>query len=206
MLRIVHAIYAEAAFLYFCRRLEYDIAKWQRPNRLIFAAVDNMCHGLLAFLSWLVLVVVYRRKDIIFFGAVSFVLGSLMDIDHFLEAGSLKLERALSLPRRPIFHNTPLTFLLSILLYTAVKVISNDQKLAVLSSLCLFNAWITHQLRDALRRGLWMYPVMANREPLSMFCYLSYLLVLFLFELFVLEMFYYSSKNGVNVEEFSFIL
>ena len=110
-----------------------------------------------------------------------------MDLDHFLSAKSFKLDKALSLPSRPPFHNTPLTFLLAFVIYIAVYWTVNDQKLSLMSALSLVNAWISHQLRDALRRGLWLYPVMPDTEPLSMPQYLSALFCLFFLEFVILE-------------------
>ena len=123
-----------------------------------------------------------------------------MDLDHFIAARSLKLHQATSLQKRPLLHNTPLTFVITIGVYATFKWTFGDQKFAVLSSLCLFNAWITHQLRDALRRGLWLYPIWTDTAALSISSYLMCLLVLFLFEVVVLEAIFKSFETIAIVD------
>ncbi|CAM9941008.1 unnamed protein product [Ascophyllum nodosum] len=93
--------------------------------------------------------------------------GSLLDVDHFLAGGSLRLKNAMSLAKRPWGHC--LAFL--VLATLIASVLTHNKRVA--ASVLLAGA--SHQLRDATRRGLWLYaPRGPKTQPLG---YPLYLLV-----------------------------
>ncbi len=81
-------------------------------------------------------------------------LSTALDADHLAAAGSLSLTRALSLSSRPWGHSVPFA-LAGVLLAHALGRRGVLPHAAVLVA-C---AWGTHQLRDAVRRGLWCPPL-----------------------------------------------
>ena len=56
------------------------------------------------------------------------MLGSILDLDHFLAARSFSLGAATSLSKRPFLHNTPLVFAIAILTYLSVKWITTGMR------------------------------------------------------------------------------
>lgn len=78
-------------------------------ERLVRALMDNASHFTVAFLSWFIATyqvdssstTSFSFKGIFFAG----LMASIIDIDHFLAAGSMRLESAISLPKRPFLHN-----------------------------------------------------------------------------------------------------
>jgi hypothetical protein len=73
------------------------------PDRALWAILDNTIHALVAFLLLLPLFLLrIRSLAVPLLGAV---LASLIDLDHFVAAGSFSLRDALSLPCRPWTHS-----------------------------------------------------------------------------------------------------
>lgn len=87
-------------------------------------------------------------------------LSSLLDIDHFLEAKSWSLFDATHLSHRPFGHSLLFIFIF-ILVY---MLISKDK----LSSLRLFLCWFSHQLRDSIKHGLWIGPMLGSTPLLTL--------------------------------------
>ncbi len=83
-------------------------------------------------------------------------LGSLLDLDHFLRAGKLSLAAATHLPAsqgqpgggRPLGHALPVALLAALAVGTLLR---SRRAGAVVAA-----AFLSHQLRDATRRGLWL--------------------------------------------------
>ncbi|XP_053687897.1 transmembrane protein 267 [Sabethes cyaneus] len=128
----------------------------QKPH-LLRAVIDNASHAFIGLIA--TEIVVHHYKDQLakhqMYGliATGFVLSSVIDLDHFIEAKSLHLEDATSLNRRPFLHNSSI-FL--VLLGSIIVAVGLQQH--VILSLWLsvtFVAFFTHQLRDAIRRGFW---------------------------------------------------
>ncbi|CAM9177685.1 unnamed protein product [Scytosiphon promiscuus] len=84
-------------------------------------------------------------------------VGSLLDLDHFFAAGSLRLSKATGLAGRPWGHCVMALFVLAL----ATAALTHNARAAVAS----FVAGSSHQLRDATRRGLWMYPPRGPKTP-----------------------------------------
>lgn len=58
-------------------------------SHLFRALADNLAHGLIGLFS--AAVVVAENKDNIYLAFICFILSSLIDVDHFIAARSLKL-------------------------------------------------------------------------------------------------------------------
>lgn len=145
------------------------------------AVLDSATHAALSGLAWLT-ASLYAR------GAVSPLLlvcatglGSAVDADHFLAARSLSLSRATSRSRRPPAHSALL--LAACVAVTALcqpwlarwlrrrvpraygpSVTSAASHLPAL----VLAAWGAHLLRDAARRGVWLWPL-GSTAPLGGF-------------------------------------
>lgn len=88
---------------------------------------------------------------------------SLLDVDHFLAAASLRLNDAMTLSTRPFGHAV-------LFVVTSVAIVR-----AVLPSsdawLLLAVAWGSHHLRDSIKRGLWLAPFGSTpRVPYPLYC------------------------------------
>ncbi|CAM9582329.1 unnamed protein product, partial [Discosporangium mesarthrocarpum] len=88
-------------------------------------------------------------------------LGSFVDLDHFVAAGSLRLSQALGLAARPWGHSILALFLG----VSDFPPLSSYPPMLSLFRGRLFGheeyvvfSGASHQLRDATRRGLWMWP------------------------------------------------
>ncbi|CAM9693075.1 unnamed protein product [Ectocarpus sp. 12 AP-2014] len=84
-------------------------------------------------------------------------VGSALDLDHFLAAGSVRLSRATALGGRPWGHCVAALIVAAF----AVAALTRNARAAV----CVFSAGATHQLRDSTRRGLWLYPPRGPKTP-----------------------------------------
>ena len=80
----------------------------------------------------------------------SLIIGSLVDSDHFVSAGSLSLFSATHLQSRPYGHCLLFTVVSSILVFN----ISRRLRFGML----VFTSQFVHLLRDSVRRGLWLWP------------------------------------------------
>jgi hypothetical protein len=91
-------------------------------------------------------------------GALAALASVGMDGDHFVQAGRLSLRAALSLPARPFAHS--LAFLL--LAVAAAAAAAQRSLLPPWAPHLLAVALGGHQLRDSLKRGLWLGPTAAS--------------------------------------------
>lgn len=78
----------------------------------------------------------------------SMLVGVIIDIDHFVEARSLSLFAATHLNHRPIGHS----LLCCIVVVLMVRLMLKDSR----TSHLVLSGYVTHLLRDATRRGLWI--------------------------------------------------
>ena len=80
---------------------------------------------------------------------------------------------ALGLPKRPLGHCLPVAAALAAGLgVSLVKGLGLAPVEGVRGSLLFFTAWFTHQLRDSIRRGLWLCPWVSLR-PTPYWLYLT---------------------------------
>lgn len=122
-----------------------------------------------------------RMKEV----AAAACAGSLLDLDHFLAARSTHLGDALSLPQRPVGHCLTTLLLGTGVVYLLLRMARAGACCCLASCRCprhsreqqqsltcrppasaplrwaalLGTATLSHQLRDAVRRGLWLCPL-----------------------------------------------
>ncbi|CAM9617294.1 unnamed protein product [Laminaria digitata] len=84
-------------------------------------------------------------------------IGSLLDVDHFLAAGSFRLSQATGLSNRPWCHSVVALFVAALV----TSILTYNRRAAA----AVFSAGASHQLRDATRRGLWLYPPRGPKTP-----------------------------------------
>ena len=93
------------------------------------------------------------------------VIGSMLDLDHFIAAKSFSLFSATHLQNRPFGHNLFFIFILSLIIFLFFS---------KRFSLLFFTATFNHLSRDALRRGYTLTPFSPLSTPnISYFIYLS---------------------------------
>ncbi|CAL1543004.1 unnamed protein product [Lymnaea stagnalis] len=147
-------------------------------SHLVRALVDSLTHALVGALVWAfvensALLNDWKKWLNCFFCAV---LAASVDSDHFLAAGSLNLENALHLERRPPFHNTSIIPVIVLLcwIFRHYKPYLNYFPLMFLTS------WLSHHLRDANHRGLWLAPFgHTSTLPFYLYVFLIVLLAFF---------------------------
>jgi len=142
------------------------------------AVVDNGAHGLIAFCSWNVVVLPRNLFDVSEFlpSCLCAFLACFIDVDHFLLASSWSLSAATSLDRRPPFHTSiPLVSLSAFVgclrKYYDWETAEGRTRFgsgwpgwsAILGPMALV-AVTTHHARDALRRGIWLWPFHSTRH------------------------------------------
>ncbi|KAL8574495.1 hypothetical protein ACOMHN_060165 [Nucella lapillus] len=139
------------------------------------ALADTLIHGAVGVVSWAVVVMPGLSVDRWGQCMMCGMMASLIDLDHFWQAGSFELKSAISLQRRPPFHSTSLVLLLSALLWV-VSLVFRLAALRKVTLMCLV-AWLSHHLRDASRRGLW-FPPLGSTPPLPYAVYIGGTVVL----------------------------
>jgi len=117
-------------------------------DALLRALVDSTAHASVAGIGWGAATWPAQSQSN-YIGEVflSAILASLVDLDHFIAAGSIDLKAAISLPARPFAHSV--TFILSSAVVAAIA-------LGPRRGLLLMHAWLSHNLRDSHRRGFWL--------------------------------------------------
>lgn len=145
------------------------------PARLANALADTSTHASVSALQWLLLTrhaPALREHAGPLFLAAAACMGSAIDVDHFLAARSLSLQDAVSLPTRPLLHATAALLALVAAVFVLFRRTRALQPWVWLP-LMAATAILSHHLRDAHRRGLWLWPL-----PLSLpVPYPAYLLV-----------------------------
>lgn len=91
-------------------------------------------------------------------GVAAAAVSCSLDVDHFIAARSLSIKDATSLPSRPFGH--------AVLFIPAVAAVVSLLAHPVYA-LMIVTSWGSHQLRDGLRRGLWLWPA-GSTPPLSL--------------------------------------
>jgi hypothetical protein len=158
-----------------------DIFVINNPSGQIL--LDEICHGVTGLLIWnailcedfvgldehaLSIFFVYKRKHVKEL-LLAVLMACAVDVDHFIAAASLHLSDATNLQARPFGHAFIFIFAASLVSYLIFK----STRLAWQT----FTALLCHQLRDALRRGLWLWPLKFSTPAFSLCavlaCYLS---------------------------------
>ncbi|VDM17006.1 unnamed protein product [Hydatigera taeniaeformis] len=148
--------------------------------------LETFAHAFTGSVFWIAFLVELLEPRSLRFVAESAFFSALvavsMDIDHFIAAGSISINvsvncAALSLPGRPFLHWSGCLVVLVVALFVG----SFMAKHHLFTVPCLARqivdagwvtlvAWTSHQLRDSLRRGLWLWP-----PPRSLLSPLGYL-------------------------------
>ncbi|KAK0173420.1 hypothetical protein PV328_006618 [Microctonus aethiopoides] len=138
---------------------------------VIRAICDNLTHGLVAGISWLLITVINQHSIIKNIPSIALctAMSSLIDVDHFIEAQSWRLNAATNLERRPILHCTTIPILLWSLLQHISKIYEST-KLSNFSWILLIS-FLSHHIRDATRRGLWLAPF-GSTKPIPYYLYI----------------------------------
>lgn len=140
------------------------------------AILDNMVHGMVGFFSWAVVIGMQLKCKDILQCILCLLLACLVDVDHFLAAGSLRLKDALSLPARPPFHATTIIPVITAFLYI-ISMLFPVQSNIYLICFTFFIAWTSHHIRDSTRRGLWL-PPFGSTPSLPYTLYICLILIL----------------------------
>lgn len=154
------------------------------------AFFDNGTHAVVAVISWLIVCVCCKYKStsqICIESITCGIIASLIDLDHFLVARALNLkvriyflckifyvfifQAATNLRGRPPLHCTTVPLLICTSLYLLGSLLHIQFLNRV--SLLIFTAFLSHHIRDANRRGFWLYPL-GSTQSLSKFFYLSF--------------------------------
>ncbi len=160
------------------------------PNSFLKIAIDSICHQLVSFMSWKIFLIAcpfrqspatrlsnfslvslkpssiwLEENSTLLEGLLAWLLGGLIDIDHFISAKSFTLFGATHLTSRPVGHSVlcillmPTLFSLTEWILFRVLRFPLSATLPVRVSLVMIVSFTSHQLRDASRRGLllWSY-------------------------------------------------
>lgn len=140
------------------------------------AIIDSFTHGIIGSLSWLIVLfrtqsarnyIINHNVELILSGCFA----SIIDLDHFITARSLRLSDAMSLGvRRPPLHATSLLLGVICPLLVTGKIIKSD--ILIRLSLLILVAVGSHHIRDAVRRGLW-FPPFGSTPPIPHIAYLA---------------------------------
>lgn len=129
-------------------------------NPDVRALIDNCGHIGTAIISWFIVRsckgLILTDRLVVLESLVCGMLSGGLDVDHFIEARSLSISDATSLPNRPFLHCSSLLIVV-FLMMLALSLCYRIGSLHTFSFLCL-TAWTTHHLRDGLRHGLWFCP------------------------------------------------
>ncbi|XP_055626058.1 transmembrane protein 267 [Toxorhynchites rutilus septentrionalis] len=148
----------------------------QKPPSLK-AVIDNITHAIIGLIVSEIAVRHFKdqvgRNEFYLLVGFGCLLSSWIDLDHFIEARSFHLHDATNLKNRPFLHNSMIFLVLIILTISAT--IAQDSLPVSLWLAVTFIAFFTHQLRDAIRRGLWFRgPYLNyNTAPVFYWVYIS---------------------------------
>ncbi|KAF7282014.1 hypothetical protein GWI33_003675 [Rhynchophorus ferrugineus] len=138
-----------------------DYLVLRQSNAAAKALFDNATHAIIGSLCWTLFYINSNKigvsaKYIIFEIAICALIASMIDLDHFIAAKSFSLKDATRLKNRPFLHCTTLP----LVVFMILAVISYSLQWNSLKrfALLLLTAFISHHIRDATRRGLWLYP------------------------------------------------
>nr|XP_002739951.1 PREDICTED: transmembrane protein C5orf28 homolog [Saccoglossus kowalevskii] len=126
-------------------------------NATLRAITDNAGHALIGFCTWSAVSGLDTTNSVLQ-SILCGVFASILDIDHFISAKSLKLKDAVSLPSRPLFHATSLIPVIASVIALIEYFCAGKYRLKPVW-LIFTTAWLSHHLRDAVRRGLWFWPI-----------------------------------------------
>uniref|UniRef100_K3X9A3 Transmembrane protein 267 n=1 Tax=Globisporangium ultimum (strain ATCC 200006 / CBS 805.95 / DAOM BR144) TaxID=431595 RepID=K3X9A3_GLOUD len=134
--------------------------EFMKDYKLFRHLVDSGAHGAVSFCCYGIYLCQCER-----------VTASLLDVDHFIAAGSFSISGATHLKHRPFGH--AVTFIVAVIA-TVWSCSSKRTLQARRRRVCfVIIALLSHQLRDGMRLGLWFWPL-GSTPPIE---YLLYLLL-----------------------------
>ncbi|OQR96872.1 hypothetical protein ACHHYP_13162 [Achlya hypogyna] len=142
---------------------------WQQA-RIFYGLVDNATHATVALLAWALACLYaypFQRLQLLE-GVIALLIGSLLDLDHFVAAAGWTFQAATSLSERPLGHAVAFIAAIALVVWCACPR-SRRIRAVALVLVCL----LSHQLRDAFRRGLWIAPGVGSTPPLPYAMYLA---------------------------------
>lgn len=144
-------------------------------NAVRKALCDNVTHAVIGFITWIN--VHYYLGQMTFFSnrllvqsLVCGVISSAIDVDHFIAAQSLHIKDATSLSKRPFLHCTTLPLAVALVLL----LLGCHLRSATFEAFgwMLLASFLSHHIRDAARRGFWLWPF-GSTVPLGSGLYIS---------------------------------
>ena len=173
--RIVSIPLSFAGLVLFAAVADYVIYDWDaiKDRQWLRAVADNFTHGVIAGWCWVNVLLGQPGGVDVLVGVAqawtALLVGSVIDLDHFVFAKSPD--------HRPYAHNTVLILIITIGIYLTLRCIpylrnafSRDLHLM------FFLAGMSHHLRDANRRGIWLGPV--STPPISRRTYILVIVIL----------------------------
>jgi hypothetical protein len=109
------------------------------------AILDNSSHAFIGLVSWLIVTWPTLNLNNL---VICTCMASFIDLDHFISAKSMYLNRAISLDKRPFLHNS-LTLIFLNLLFLMILYYFYRKKFYL--GVLMFIAWFPHHVRDANR-------------------------------------------------------
>ncbi|XP_007430525.1 transmembrane protein 267 [Python bivittatus] len=134
------------------------------------ALSDNMVHGAIGLWSWAIVIGLKKKSDFTEVILAGF-LSSVIDVDHFILAGSLSLKAALTLPQRPFLHCSTVIPVVCLMLRFAMHLLKLKDSWCFLPWM-MFISWTSHHIRDGIRHGLWICPF-GKTVPLPYWLYVA---------------------------------
>ncbi|XP_045509092.1 transmembrane protein 267 [Colias croceus] len=176
---------------------DYIVFDTRYSNALIYRALtDNFIHASIGFLSALLFFVnidVTRQAwlyNVIFCTIVS----SFIDIDHFIAAKSIHFKDLTTLKQRGFLHCTTLWIIITSILFI-YSYMYKKLNIYILTFM-LTIAYTSHHIRDANRRGIWIYPY-GHTQPIPKYIYISLLSILPMVFVYIYQYFKPVGKNTV---------
>lgn len=139
------------------------------------AVADSATHGVVGVMSWAVVLTPGSSWVMWWQCMLCGMLACIIDVDHFVQAGSLHLKDALSLQQRPPMHSTSTIIFITSTMWV-ISLLLKWPQLKKVAMVC-FVAWMTHHFRDAYRRGLWL-PPLGSTPPLPYGLYITFIVAL----------------------------
>ncbi|XP_057296782.1 transmembrane protein 267-like isoform X2 [Hydractinia symbiolongicarpus] len=136
------------------------------------AYTGNEGHGIVAAIAWLVILDYQHDIKSLMQVILCGMAACCIDVDHFLHAGSLKLQDAVHLSSRPPFHNSSIFLILFLLLLLQNFYLKLNSMFSTFL-LIIITAFVSHHLRDGNRRGLWFWPLGSTRALSPDFVYIT---------------------------------
>ncbi|KAJ0406301.1 hypothetical protein ATCC90586_007339 [Pythium insidiosum] len=140
--------------------------------RLLRHLVDSAAHGAVGACAWGLFLCFSRDKratpvvsvwrswrPFVLSCLATGILASALDIDHFVAAGALSLRGATHLQGRPFGHAVTFILAASVAVWGVSRHCGVSRSQSARRVCRVVIAWLSHQLRDGIRRGLWIWPL-----------------------------------------------